>query len=1016
MRAHVSLLVLLAACSDAGVTKFDSAPTASISSHSAGDTVREGDVIELAGTVSDVDDALSALAVTWTIEGAPVCETSIPDTSGRVTCSHTFSAGGGAVQLEVRDPSGGSGRSGVDLVVQPTDAPTAAITAPVATGTYYSDKSIAFEGIVDDTEDSPTDLIVTWETEALGDLGLVVEVTSEGIVQAQGSLTEGDHAVRLRAVDTTGREALESIFITVGPPNSKPTCGVTLPAEDSAGPSGSEVRLEGTVADVDVDVNVLEVTWTSDRDGVLGASTPDSDGTVRLATSTLTVATHLLTLTATDEVGGTCTDSVYYTVGTPPTLVLTSPTDGDLVSEGDNITFAATVGDGEDLPTDVDLSWVSDLDGTFSTQRADSTGAVSFREDGLSAGDHTLTITATDTDGLYAIRTIGLLVNAPPTAPTVVLSPNPARTANNLTASASGSVDPDSSGTLTYGYAWYEDGVLSSSSTSSVFPNTATSKDHTYRVVVTPNDGTTDGASTAAELTVQNTDPVITGPSLSSSLVKVGDVLTCTATGTDADGDSLSSSVAWSDGSTGATYTVTNSDSPGDTIVCTATVDDGDGGTDVGSASATVQNSDPTVSVALTPSTATAADTLTCTATVSDPDGDSTTASFGWTVGGVATTASSTSALSSTLAGAFGYGQTVSCAVTGDDGRGGTATATASVTITNSPPVVTGVTVSPTAAYTNDTLSVGATISDPEGDSLTTRYDWYVNGVLAQSGTSTTLDGATHFDKDEVVTVDVVVTDGSNTTTETSSGRTILNTAPTAPTLAITPASPLAGDSLTCAVTTASTDADGDAITYSMVWDVDGVEYDAGAALDTGSPAWVGPSTTTWTDDTTDGLDVQLGETWTCVALPDDGDDTGTEGTVSATVQSECGATTTSRAYSTVAELYGFCWYLGHGGETCDNICADVGGSNLANSATTAWSDACSSPASGDVSTWFYNNGNPASWSSAGATGYHTLGYGYVGSSYYGKCVSGTSLNHGTFPGDTNGSSTRTVACPCFAL
>ena len=106
-------------------------------------------------------------------------------------------------------------------------------------------------------------------------------------------------------------------------------------------------------------------------------------------------------------------------------------------------------------------------------------------------------------------------------------------------ASATGSTDPDGSGTVSYAYAWYEDGVLSSASTSASFPSSATTKHHTYRVVVTPSDGTGDGPTGEAERTVDNTAPVLSGPTLSASTVQVGDVLTCAATATDADAAEL---------------------------------------------------------------------------------------------------------------------------------------------------------------------------------------------------------------------------------------------------------------------------------------------------------------------------------------------------------------------------------------------------------------------------------------------------------------------------------------------
>ena len=97
---------------------------------------------------------------------------------------------------------------------------------------------------------------------------------------------------------------------------------------------------------------------------------------------------------------------------------------------------------------------------------------------------------------------------------------------------------------------------------------------------------------------------MLSGPTLSAGAVAVGDTLTCTASATDADLDTVSITYAWSDGSTGATYAVTDTDDPGNTITCTATADDGDGGVVAGTASATVTNTDPTVdSITVSPST-----------------------------------------------------------------------------------------------------------------------------------------------------------------------------------------------------------------------------------------------------------------------------------------------------------------------------------------------------------------------------------------------------------------------------
>jgi hypothetical protein len=57
----------------------------------------------------------------------------------------------------------------------------------------------------------------------------------------------------------------------------------------------------------------------------------------------------------------------------------------------------------------------------------------------------------------------------------------------------------------------------------------------------------------------------------------------------------------------------------------------------------------------------------------------------------------------------------------------------------------------------------------------------------------------------------------------------VQNTAPTAPVIRITPEAPVEGDALTCEIVTPSFDADGDVLTYTYAWEVDG----AATAFDT---------------------------------------------------------------------------------------------------------------------------------------------------------------------------------------
>lgn len=664
MRVSVSggLVVFLLGCGEQGVTRYNAEPTATITSHAGGETVIEGVEESLRGVLGDPDGDPSSLSWRWFVGGVEICLGSPIDSYGMVTCEHAFVPGDEAVSLEVSDAGGASASDHVTLVVQPTEAPTAVITSPSASGTYLAGELLTFAGWVADAEDDPSQLAVVWETERLGNLALTVSVSTDGQVTAYGELPEGPHAVHLSVTDTTGKSSSDAVLIQVEPPNADPECALTAPVDGATGPWGDEVRFEGTVADPDIGAEQLAVTWTSDLDGVLRKSIPSSDGEVAFAYADLSVGTHTIVMSVADQHGATCTDFILYTVGTPPTIAVTAPSSGDVVGEDDSVLFAATVADGEDLPSQLALSWSSDLDGEFSTQGADAAGEVAFTTRDLSVGEHLVTVQVTDTDGLFVQSTLVLVVNVPPTAPTVSLSPDPAYTDDELLALATGSVDPEGD-SVSYAYAWFEDGIAAGASTSLTFPAGSTVKHRTYRVVVTPSDGVADGPTGEAEVTVLNSAPSITIASLGSGILSAGDTTVCVGTASDPDGDSVAVSYVWHDGSTGGTYAIPVDAAYGDVITCTLTADDGDGGIDTAVVSGTVANAPPSVvDVAIDPIPAVIGEVLNCTWTFSDPDGDPDLSTVEWLRDGVSVGTGASWTASGTA------GQVATCRVTPFDG------------------------------------------------------------------------------------------------------------------------------------------------------------------------------------------------------------------------------------------------------------------------------------------------------------------------------------------------------------
>lgn len=163
------------------------------------------------------------------------------------------------------------------------------------------------------------------------------------------------------------------------------------------------------------------------------------------------------------------------------------------------------------------------------------------------------------------------------------------------------------------------------------------------------------------------------------------------------------------------------------------------------------------------------------------------------------------------------------------------------------------------------TCTIVTEATDPNGDAVTYRYGWTVNG--ADAGISGATVGAALTSGGDTWTCTVTPNDGALDGAPTSASVTIArgNQAPSAPGVSITPASPTDDDVLTCVIGTESVDPDGDAVTYSYAWSVDGADAGITAASVNGSRT-------------------SAGETWTCSVTANDGELSSAPGTASVEV------------------------------------------------------------------------------------------------------------------------------------
>jgi hypothetical protein len=245
-----------------------------------------------------------------------------------------------------------------------------------------------------------------------------------------------------------------------------------------------------------------------------------------------------------------------------------------------------------------------------------------------------------------------------------------------------------------------------------------------------------------------------------------------------------------------------------------------------------------------------------------DPNGDSIEYSYVWYQNGVVTGTSGDTVPASATA----RGDVWAVQVTPSDGFDTGPFGSDDIVVGNAPPSVSGVSISPTTAYTDDVLTAVPTgFADADGDAEGYHYQWAVNGTDVSGATDPTLAG-TYFVRGDGVTVTVTPWDGADEGAPVTSGvRTIQNSPPTAPTVAVTPEYPEDDEGLACNIVTASTDADGDAITYTYAWTNNG-------------------SATAFTTDTVGATSTSDGDTWSCIVTPNDGVEDGPDGTDSVIV------------------------------------------------------------------------------------------------------------------------------------
>lgn len=875
-RTATTLIGALALNGCAGEFRFaqvNEAPEALISFPADGDTIGEGQLFEAVGLVTDNGHTAQELRVSWLVDDQEWCA-GAPEPDGQTRCEMSIENGDHRITLEVTDPATALTSQRVVIRGVPTDAPTASLTAPALDAIYYADQDIRFAGQVSDTESPAEELVAEWEIDGEVRDDLDATVQPDGTVEALGRVPAGsDHVVKLVVRDPGGKVGSATIApLAVQPPNTAPTCEITAPGDGAVFPLAQDVFLRGATADANIPTSAIAVAWSSDRDGALGQSTPSSAGNVALAVSGLSAGDHLMTMSATDEVGAACEDTVTVRIAEPPTAVIAGPQNGAVYREGEPIALEVDTSDAEDAPTALTVAWASDLDGPLGTTQPGIDGRATLPVDTLQSGNHVLSVTVTDTDGLATTQFVAVAVNAPPLAPGCTIEPAPLRTADDVDAVITEpAVDPNGQ-PVTYTYRWFRNDTLVPTEVQARVPSSRTTRGDRWRAEIRASDGLDTGPACAATATVANTAPQVHAANLGPGPFDTRFDIPCVvASSSDDDGDPISYTYRWF--VNGSPASATSAALPraafvrGDEVACEVTPRDGrEAGAPFTTAAVSVDNAPPAVSEpSVTPAGPQAFETLGCVYTFTDPDGDADASTVSWTVNG------QPAGTGPTPTAAVTAGDVVRCTVTPHDGTVAGTPASALATIAASAPVVTNAAISPRPALRGSTLQCTWDYRDPQDEPDASTVRWRIGG--SQVGTGPSLPPGAHVEGD-LVTCEVTPSDGTFTGTPVTTSITVGNTPPGLASISVDPDPAFAGnDDLTCSVVVGgeAADPDGEAVSYVFTWRRNGNGF-SGAVDDSFT-------------STVPAAAVFNGDTWRCEVRAFDGQDFGPAATDSVTAQ-----------------------------------------------------------------------------------------------------------------------------------
>ncbi len=197
--------------------------------------------------------------------------------------------------------------------------------------------------------------------------------------------------------------------------NKAPDVDITEPLAETVMRQGAGGMLQAVVSDSEDQPKDLAIVWSLDG----GSATPvtaDADGNFSAVLPDLEIGDHVIDITVTDLDEATGTASVNFSVEGPlgaPNVLITAPDDGTSVAIGTAITFTGEANDSSTPAADLVFAWSSSVDGALPGAISGG-GQSALLTDALSAGEHIISLTATDLDGEIGTDTLTVTITDEP--------------------------------------------------------------------------------------------------------------------------------------------------------------------------------------------------------------------------------------------------------------------------------------------------------------------------------------------------------------------------------------------------------------------------------------------------------------------------------------------------------------------------------------------------------------------------------------------------------------------------